>query len=165
MSIPTTQTAVLSAVVTRLHAQVSELGNESVCFVSDYPYPPPNVASDLFATVSPVDGQFDEDIQVGAGNNSLIEYAGIVVTVFSRMKLDRAGKTESLLQDADRGLLPIKRKILKALASHRLLSGSDELLTSYLHALKSSAPRYDPDLKMGVMSLFFKTDFEWDLTT
>lgn len=166
MAISTTQTDVLSAVVTRLRAEVTELANESTCFVSDYPYPPPNVANDLFATVSPVDGRFDEAQQIGAGNESVIEETGIVVTVFSRVKLDRVGKTEFLLQDATRGLLPLKRKILKALASHRLVNDDDEeLLVNYMHAMQGSAPRFDPDLKLGVMSLHFKTDFEWDLDT
>ena len=164
--IATNQVDVLAAVVTRLKAAVTELDGDSLCYVSDYPAPPENVQNDLFATVSPSDGTFDVDLQEGAAANDVREYAGILVTVFSKMKLDRHGRTDSLLSDSTRGLLPLKRKILKALAGHRLQDGSsNDLTTSYLYAQKASAPRWDADTKLGVMSLYFSTDFLWDLTT
>lgn len=162
--VPTTQKTVLEAVVARLKAEVSELNGESLCYVSDYIDPPENVQTDLFAQVSPSDGQFDVDIQEGAGENDVREYAGVIVTVFSRVKLDRNGKTESLLVDATRGMLPLKRKIIRALAGRQLSSGGSDLLVNHVFAQRASAPRYDRDLRLGVMSIFFSTDFEWDLS-
>lgn len=164
--IATNQVDVLAAVVTRLKAAVSELDGDSLCYVSDYPAPPEQAINDLFATVSPSDGTFDVDLQEGAAANDVREYAGVLVTVFSKMKLDRHGRTDSLLSDATRGLLPLKRKILKALAGHRLQDGSgNDLTVNYLFAQKASAPRWDADAKLGVMSLYFSTDFLWDLQT
>lgn len=160
----TTQKAVLEAVVTRLKANVTELNGDALCYVSDYPEPPENVQTELFAMVSPSDGQFDVDIQEGAGANDVREYAGVVVTVFSRVKLDRHGRTESLLVDSTRGMLPLKRKILRALAGQQLSSGGNDLLVNHCFAQRASAPRYDPRINLGVMSLYFSTDFAWDLS-
>lgn len=165
MAIATDQATVLEAVVARLRDQVQELRNESVCYVSDFPQPPQNVQHNFYASISPTDGQFDEGEQIGAGSETLIEQTGVVVTCYSRMKLDRTGKATHLLFHEDRGLLAIKKEILAALASHRLLdSDGNELLVAYMHASQSSAPRYDPEAKMGVMALHFHTDFQWDLS-
>lgn len=162
----TTQEAVLDAVVARIRSEIDELGNDSTCFVSDYPDPTPSgVVSNLFAIVSPTDGQFGEEEQVGAGAEQVIENTGVVVTVYSTMRLDRPGRIENLLKDDTRGMLPLKQKLLKALASHNLLDANgNTILVNYMHAGRSTAPRFDREKNMGVMSLHFHTDFEWDLS-
>lgn len=160
--VATDQIAVLNAVVARLIAQVSGL-NASTCFISDSPEPPAASQNNLFVTVAPVGSRFDEEAQVGAGAAELIEYAGVSVTIWSDMKLDRNEQAKYLLTDASRGLLAVKKAILKALVGHNLQVSGGDGLVAYMRAVNCSPPGYTQG-GLGRMTLMFSTEFLWDLS-
>lgn len=154
----------LAAIVDVIRLAIPELSTPEACYVSDYPQPPANVSGNLFCQVSATDGEFPEDLQAGAGENNLQEYAGVVVTVWSKIKLDRTGKTEALVLDPNRGMLAIKKKILTALKPQNLVDPDGYwLLTNFLMPRSCSAPRYDEKFDGGTMALHFSTDFAWSL--
>ena len=162
--ISTEQADVLEASAAWLRNQVEELGSESVCFVSAWPMPPHCPPGNLFATIAPTDGTFDQDLLEGGGANTACENAGVVVTVFSRCKLDRAGQSNFLLSDQGRGLLRLKKKILKAFTSHDLEFERSLILRNQMAPLRSTAGDYNEQQSIGWLSVTFSTDFDWALT-
>ena len=160
---------VLEAVVTRLIDQISELTTKT-CFIATEPPDdiPPNVRDNLVCVVSPTDSRFDLGVHDGAGADGTFEYAGVMLTIFSSMKLDRVGHDESLLLDVKRGLYVVKKSILKALSGHNLLDANDNtLLVNWMAPLSCESPRAARDNKHGLTGSFaivFSTDFDWDLS-
>ena len=166
--VATNQSIVLQAVVDRLIGEIPEFSN-STCFLTTVPpdEPPANIRDNLFATVSPTNGRFREDVHEGAGIFGTFEEAGVMVTVFSSIRLDRIGHDSNLMMDTARGLFAIKHKIIKALSGHDLLdTAGNQILTNYMAPLTSDRPQSSRDAKTaaGDLSLVFSTDFEWDLT-
>lgn len=166
--IPTDQTTVVEAVVTRLIASVNEFGDGNCFLTSEPPEDPVAIRQDLFCTVSPTDSQFDQGVQEGAGIDGTFENAAVIVVVFNAVRLDQTGRDASLLTKSGRGLLDLKRGILKALSGHDLKDAAgDEILVNYMSPLRSEAPRSikDKDSKfVGDLALLFSTDFQWNLT-
>lgn len=160
--VATNQVDVLNAVVARLIAQVSGL-NSSTCFISDTPEPPAASQNNLFVTVAPTGGRFDEEAQIGAGAAELIEYVGFAVTIWSAMKLDRNEHANYLLTDATRGLLAVKKSVLKALVGHNLQVTGGDALVAYIRAINSSPPGYTQG-GLGRITLTFSSEFLWDLS-
>lgn len=162
----TTQAEVLLRVQARLISAISSL-NVSTCFLTLEPEPPMEVKGNLFLTVCPMSGQFDEGFMVGAGQAGALESAGVIVTIWSACKLDKAGEAGTALTDATRGILAVKRKVLAALTSHDLLNSSGQpMLTAYMKPVSSDVPRasvYNTDQKLG-LPLAFSTEFIWDLS-
>ena len=163
--VATTQVDVLEAVISRLISQLTEL-KASNCYLSLEPYPDERITHPLCCIVSPMGGVYDATVFEGAGSNSLIENSGVIVSVWSNLKLDQSGHAERVLNDAARGLIVLKRKILMALTGHDLLdSDGNQILVALM------APRQAEHPQKGVMkdnltgfSLMFSTDFEWDLS-
>lgn len=153
---------ILNAVVARLQAQVTGF-NSVTCFVSDVPEPPANVAQQIFATVAPTSSQFDQANQIGGGANVLIEDAGITVTIFSKLTLDRVGQAAILLTETTKGLLVKKKQILKALVGWMPVDGSNNQIgVSHMRALGCSPVGQYQD--GGRMSIQFSSEFLWDLS-
>lgn len=160
---PTDHATVLQAVVDRLRYEVSELSAENLCFLSMKPTPRTDVRQNLYATVCPMGGTFDPEMFSGAGAAGICEKTGVIVTVFSQMKLDRADSDEIMLLHDARGLLKLKQRILKALSDHDLLGADgNPLLLEAMAPLSSGHPR-DNNESVGEFSLSFSTDFIWDL--
>lgn len=160
--VPTDQIAILNAVVARLISQISGL-TASTCFLSDAPEPAANVTGSTFLTVAPSGSRFDEEAQIGAGEQELIEYAGVSVTIFTKMQLDRVEHATSLLTEETRGLLAMKKSVLKALVGHNLQVAAGDGLVAYMRAVNASAPGYTQS-GLGRLSLMFSTEFLWDLS-
>lgn len=159
----------LQAVVTRLISAVNKF-TDTNCFLTAEPpdEPPANVRNNVFCTVSPTNGQFDQEALIGGGFNTVFEEAGVEVVIFNAVKLDRVGHDSALMTEASRGLLVLKLAILKALSGHDLQDGSgNEILINLMAPLKSENPRSSKgkDGAVGDLSLQFSTDFEWDLIT
>lgn len=169
--IATNQIAVLEAVIARLIAAVDGFSARNCILTAQPPQEPPeNIHGDYFATVSPTNGRFDEGVHEGAGIEGTLEYAGVVIVIFSRIKLDRVGHDTALLTDASRGLLELKRLILRALSGHDLMDESgDSLLANFMAPLRSDSPNSTWEKggrgpALGDLALTFSTDLLWDLS-
>ena len=164
----TDQSTILDRVVARLIDQVAAL-NAKTCVVTAQPpdEPPAQLRENLFCSVSPADGRFDQELLEGGGQNTLVEHSGVVVVLWSAMKLDRTGVNISLLTDAARGLFDLKRRVLKALTNHDLANGNgDQILQEPMRPILSEAPRATEQHQSGVgdLAITFLVDFEWDLS-
>lgn len=166
--IPTDQATVLQAVVDRLIARLTAFSlTTSTCFISAEPeILEPNSSANLFITVCAMDGQFAQDELTGAGEALCIENAGVIITPHTAVKLDRVEHVTNSLMVAGRGLLVLKKAILKAMkTSDRLQdSSNNELLVNLMHPLHGMRPRYNPDTGLALLSVTFSTDFQWDLS-
>jgi hypothetical protein len=164
--VDTNQATVLQAVVDRLIASVvtdPKLTDET-CFASLFPVPPLLLPSNLFLTVAPIEGQFEPGLHEGGGIYQTSEEAGVVVTVFTRMLLDRGGRSVKVLTESTRGLLVVKRLVLKALSGHDLVDPvGNQLLRNLMAPLNCDPPKFLDEDKIGYLSLRFSTDFDWDL--
>ena len=161
------QADILVAVKARLQDQIPELG-ELNCFVSILPDGDPyRPADNLFVTVAPTGGTF-EGI-AGGGARQCTENTGVLVTIFSRFRAQRQERDEDALVDEVRGILRMKRAILRALAGHDLYVSTDPLqpaapaLRAYLAPTESSPPDPTGDREMVMVSLRFDVTFDWDL--
>lgn len=159
--VATNQIDVLLAVVKRLTDRVALL-NDSNCTISDSPDPPPGMTHDLFCTVAPTNGRFDEAAGTGGGEHVAIEYAGVAVTVYWSRSLDQNGQIVTLLTDRTRGLLKLKWQILRALTGHDLEWEGNQILVNLMQPLTADVPQTDRK-KIGDLSLTFSTDLEWEL--
>lgn len=164
------QITVLQAVADRLIASVATTPalNDSTCFLSLQPLPPVMLPSNLFLTVAPIEGRFDSGLHDGGGIYQTMEEAGVVVTVFSRVHLDRGGRDGKQLSESARGLLTIKRLILKSLSGHDLLtSGGSTFLRNLMAPMRCDAPGkiQEEGNLIGYLPIYFSTDFDWDLQT
>ena len=166
---PTTHAEVLLAVATKIRSNVQSLGTENICFVSDTPEPSVEVNDNLFATVCPSDGQFDNGIIDGAGNVGVTELSPVIVTIFSRIEVDQIEHFQQGFTDVNRGLLTIKRQVLMALSGKNLDGGQYNGFGSLLllEALTPSRSRHplskQRDDEFASCGLVFDAKFHWDL--
>ncbi len=168
----TTEDAVLEAIVARLRSRITEFRNENTCFVSLDPEPEEEQRQNIFATVSPADGaHYDQAQFIGAGNDGVREISGFTVTVFSGMKLDRPDEQRQLLLHEQRGLLKLKRDILRALLRNDDGSGwmptnssGASLLTDFIAPVSAGFPRASASGKYGMLSVTFSANWVWDLS-
>lgn len=161
----TKQSAVLIAIRDRLINQIAKL-NDSTCFLSLRPVPPqkPGSVHNEFVTICPMDSQFNESVFEGAGAAALEENAGVIVTIFSRIKLDRNEHATQALTNATRGLLSIwKPDVLAALTEHNLTDGVSEILDNLLMPRSCQSPDTGDEGLIG-LSIYFDTDFDWELS-
>jgi len=160
---PTDQITVLNAVVALLQASVSALAGDNLCFLSMHTDPIENYRQNIYATVAPMSGRYDEDLFRGSGN--AVEQSGVIVTVFSQMRLDRPDADTRMLTDETRGLLTLKKQILKALNAKQLQDGEgNNILTSVMRPINAGHPGRASE-EMGTFSLAFATDFLWNLSS
>ena len=170
---PTTQVEVLLAVVAKIQENVPAFPDSESCFVSDTPWPGVDIQGNLFCTVAPSDGSFDQGLMDGSGNLGVAELTQIVVTVWSRIEMDQIERFQAGLTDPQRGLLPLKQMILKALAGKNL-NGDDPDITEetnedsvllLMEALSPSRARHQPQKidDFASFSLSFDAKFNWDL--
>lgn len=168
--IDVTESTVLARIVARLQGQLSL--NARQCFETVQADSPPEipVGGGYFVAVAPGPGSFVPEEQV-AGN--ITEDWSVTVTAFTRVQLDSAGHDTAVLRDTSRGLLELKRRLLKALCGHDLTTESgDTLLRQYLYAQHCSAPqigaplragRADGSVWVGWISITFGVSFDWDI--
>lgn len=132
-----------------------------------HPVIPPG--GDYFLSVAPGDGTFDVEHQVGGGADQLTEYGEVVVTIYSRVKLDSTDHDEIIMRDASRGLLSLKKTVLKTLVGYDLaLESGDTALRQTLYAKRYTAPTMGQQDGSGIgvafLSITFGVDFDWDLS-
>ncbi len=124
------------------------------------------VGGGYVVTVAPGDGVFVEGEQ--APGNSTEEWT-ILVTIYSRTNLDDAAHDERLLREPSRGLLNLKRLVLKALVGHdtqtvAVTAGEeDDFLRQLTFAIHAQRPQFDDEKKVGWMTLEFGIHFDWEI--
>lgn len=166
---PTTQAEVLLAVVAKIQANVAALENEPTCFVSATTWPEVSVQDNLFCTVVPGDGQFDQGIVDGSGNIGVCEIFPVIVTIWSHIEVDQIERFQQGFVDAQRGLLTIKQQVLQALAGKNLdgetyQGNPSVLLMEALMPTRShvQTEKVDDD-EFGGISISFDAKFNWNL--
>lgn len=165
---PTDAAEVLTAVLTKLRGDVEALRNESVCFITDIMDPSYEVNSNFYATVCFGDGQFDQGFSDGSGNLGVVESTSILVTVFSKIQVDRIERFQAGMLDSKRGLLVIKKQILKSLANKNLDGGTYNgnpslLLLEPLYCRHAGHQQRRPVADQASFSLSFDAKFWWYL--
>ena len=168
--VATNHSDVLEAVRDRLRDRF-DWANESTCILSLDPHPPlTNVSHDVYATIAPEPGRYDAGAHEGGGENTTFEETGVVITIFSKVKLDRVGHADSMLTDHSRGIMRFKHDLLRAFSGHNLSRGvtsgeNNYLLINLMAPLQSAVPSNGYEEDYGFISVAFSTDFEWDLTS
>jgi len=158
---PTDQVTVLNAVIALLQAGVPKLAGPNTCFLSMDTEPLGNQRQNIYGTVCPMGGSYDGELFDGGAE--AVEHSGVIVTVFSAMKLDRADADVAMLTDASRGLLGLKQQVLKSLVGKMLVDqSSNNILLRPMRPLQADHPNRHNDTK-GKFSLMFETIFQWNL--
>lgn len=164
-NIPTTQVTVLERVIARIINQLPQDFGTKNCFLTLDPLPPKlRTHPQLCCTVSPMGGMY-EGVE-GGGHNQVFELSGVIVGVWSAMVLDEDGHAEAVLNHQAKGLLRIKRRLLKSLAGHNLVDeNGDAILISFMAPKESQHPQeMRPLREFTGFTLYFSTEFEWDLS-
>lgn len=166
----TTHQIVLTEVVRRLRDEIVEFATESTCFLSDTPLPGVEIQEDLFCTVTPQDGTFDEQLPVGAADLGIVEVILIQVSIWSRMQLDRLDHSGRKLTDHARGLLGLKKRVLQVLAGQQIFAdhpvNATPLLTDPFKPVRSVHPSIrKANDDFSSVALIFRGAFQWDLAT
>lgn len=157
----TTQADVLKAIRDRLRDQL-EL-DPSRCYLTRRPEDDPKIppGGAYYLTVSPGGGSFDEEDQQGGGWHQLQEKNSVTIAFYAPIATDRKDQAEELLLEEERGLLTIKKAILRALRKDFYPTDSDGNRLGVVFAI-SSTPAEDIG-HVSRMMVSFATDFFWDL--
>lgn len=162
--VDTDQADILDAVVARLINQIDRL-NDKTCFPTmDDKEPPYKPADEVFVAVCPTGGTFPEEFTDGGGAHQCTEYSGVIVTIWSRIHTDRAGRDREALANFTRGLFRLKKLILKALCSHDLTFNGDWILRNMIAPKISGPPDRVGEEGLSKIPINFSTDFDWNLT-
>lgn len=156
---------VLDAVVLRLRTIL--VLNERTCFLylRRAGMPPPAAPDDIFLTVEPDGGQFDEGMLIGGDRAQATVKTGVAITIHSNVMLDAAMHDARVLSHASRGMLIFLDKILDALTGHELLLASGEPCLRELMAPQgwNKPDRPDPTDKRAELTVVFGLEFDWKL--
>jgi len=172
---PTDHATVLVAIMAKLQNDLEDLfGHESVLYISDQEITV-ELADHLFCTVAPSDGAFPSDGVDGSGQYLVYENANFSVTVRSRIQTDQIERSTQAYLDQNRGLLPIKKRVLKALAGQQLYSAPNygdqatydtstgALLTAVLCPTRSQHQSQQEEDKFSEFTVGFSCQWNWDL--
>lgn len=166
---PTDQATLLRSVVKMLRAEVPAFATETTCFVSDEPWPSVEVNDNVFCTVCPLSAMFAPNEPVGAADLGIIEVSELQVTVWSRIATDQLEREGLAFLDADRGLLILKKAVLKCLAGQQLFAdyptNSQPMLIEYCRPTRAAHPpskQHHDDFSS--FAIVFEAPFYWDLS-
>lgn len=164
----TDQKTVLLAIVKKLRASITEFEQENLCFVSDKEWPTVALHENLFCTVCPKSAEFEDGLIIGGGMDGVKEIGVFAVSVWSRISTDQLEHSEHAFLDDERGILPLKKAVLKALAGQQLYSDPDntlQLLTEYLRPSHvTHQPIAESEDDFSSFSIIFIGPFYWDLS-
>lgn len=166
-----TQDQVMAAVLLKLR---TDLGlNEFTCYETEHPNLMPELTgtSTVIVTVTPGDGDFPIEEQ---GSPQLAENSDVHVSWYTKIQLDRQSKIKNMLHEAQRGILPWKKRILRSLlprpADHAdgpnelLLPSGNRFLRDQIFAKSYIRAGYDDQKMIAWATLIFGLNFDWDLT-
>jgi len=170
------QAAVLDAVVKQLiDNMVLPSGDgltDKTCFITIYPELPTGAQDEVIVTVSPEGGTFPAGMIIGGGQKQCTEESGILVSMWSRFKVDRQFRDRESLCNETRGLLKLKKSLLKALCAVDLQAnyppgtgGTNSFLRQYLIPTQAYAPDHPKEEPYAGLTIRFQADYDWDLTS
>lgn len=162
--IDVTQDVVLARVVARLRESLGL--DERHCFETDNPdkIEVPR-SGGYYVTVYIGPGQFDVANQIGGGAAQCTEAIQVVVTGYSRVRLDPVDEGMKQFHAASRGLYVLKAKILKALVGQDLADeDGNTFLRQLVYATRAAVPVIDKDKGQGKIAVEFGVEWDWDLT-
>ncbi len=153
-----TQTDVLTVIVAKLRSDLTL--NERNCFVTLDAMRPPKIpiGGDFVVTVSPGEGVFEEGEQY---EDNVTEEWTVIVAAHSRVQLDSANHDQKVLQDATRGLLLLKGKVLASLVGADPAIGGDEFARDLIFAQRAERPAVDDNGMQAYISINFGVHFDW----
>lgn len=108
---------IVDAVIARLIAQIPATftaDNLILCMDWQRPQMTPGAICGL---VGPDNGEFVEAMMEGGGQRQAEFAGGIIVGVFTPIRSDKAKRHDQALKDSTRGLYPIWKNVIKALAA------------------------------------------------
>lgn len=165
---PTDQQTVLNAVLLKIRTEITQFNSSTLCFLNNNPSSI-EVNDNLFCTVSPENDSFAPDDPVGGADLGIIEVSAFRVTVWSRIELDPLEKEDIAFTDATRGILPLKKLILKCLAGRQLFSdyptNTVPLLIEFCRPVVAQHPPHGQHIdEFSSFSIIFEAPFYWNLT-
>lgn len=164
LRIDSEQADVLDSVLAQLLLDIPNLSSKN-CLISIDPDPPYKVPENFFLTISPANGTFPPELVDGGGENQCMEESGVVVTSFSRFMANRPGQEREALSDFTRGILRMKRLILKSLTNADLTFNGNFITRDPPTPKFSSFPTWvDADKTLLKLSLEFRISWDWALT-
>ncbi len=154
--------SIWTAVIARLRTQLSL--NSDTCFFwlgggSD-PQPPP-VATDLFLTVAPDGGTFDEGLQDGGGAAQNTIKTGIAVTIYTQIFLENDSRDDQFLTHSTKGVGAMFTRVCNALIDHDPTFSGVYAMREQIRPSGFSAPRRSSIDRYGKMTIMF--ELTWDL--
>jgi len=178
-TIDATDNDLLLRVKDRLREKITKLEPDGLVMICDEPIPPDSYfpRGELCASLAVSDGTFDKANYAGGGANVLTEKKQLIVTVFSRVKIDQPPRAENALLDTQRGMLAAyKPQVLSAMLVDdpaaeivepwEPLKDGKSILRQSLCPDRCRGPIQvagNPDW-LG-MSLYFDVEFDWNLRT
>lgn len=173
---PTDQATVLKAVMGKLQFDLQDIfGHESVLYVSDQQITV-ELADNLSCTVAPAQGEFPAAEIDGSAQYQVLENSHFEVTVRSRIQTDQIERSEQAYLDESRGLLPIKKRVLKSLAGQQLYSqpeygdqatydtSTGALLWMVLAPSRAVHQSKQAEDEFSEFTVSFSCQFQWDLS-
>ena len=153
---------VIDAILGKLR---DDLGlNDRSCFLMlDHHTPPPPVPVDLFLTISPDGGQFDAAMLIGGDDQQATIDTGVIVSIHSNVRLDPGGRDQEVLMNADRGLLIMLTRVLKALTGFNPVVRDKYCLREYMPPRGFSQPQRLDGEKRSRLDIHFGVSFDWNL--
>jgi hypothetical protein len=166
---PIDQATLLKAIVCKLAAEIPSFSTQTTCLISDEPWPSVEVNDYVFCTVCPLSDSFTPDDTVGGSDQGVIEVSSFRVTVWSRMERDQLEREGIAFLDAEQGLLPLKKAVLKCLAGKQIYMDYPDntipLLIEFCRPVSAHHPpskqHHDDYSSFGIT---FEAPFYWDLT-
>ena len=153
--------AIFDGIVERLIDQIDGM-TEASCYLSLNPEALPSPGpGDLLLVVAPLSGQFDEGAFEGGGNEMLTFLGGVVVRIYSPLKVDLPGHDSKFLSDQTKGVLEMGRQVMAALSNWSPELDDNEQTRDPLIPHGVSYGRVKQSL--GWMEIAFKVNFDWNL--
>lgn len=151
--------AVLQAFAEHLRSELSL--PKPAAFLTDQPLDPKvRPGGPYWLAISLGDAMFPEEFQIGGGEAQVMESAEISVTILTEHRLDPAGRADALYAK----LLPLRKKVLRAMVATDLLIEQTPFLRQLVPIVRASKIESDPEHHIGWTQLFFRADFDLDLT-
>lgn len=167
------QIELFEAVLAHLRTTLS-LDERSCYSVVDRHSPGLPHSGDFWVTLSlGSQSEFDDTLIDGGGIEQVTEFVPLIVAGYSRVKLDSTGHDHFLLTDDARGLLAIKKLILRTMTCEDIKCNNDT--STFLRNLPIPASAENPQLLrpandadaawgIGMVSVTFTCVFDWDLS-
>lgn len=158
---------ILRAVQARLINKL-DLLNNSNCIVSQRTQPPKLTTGQVVMQVSLGAIPFDEDLWHGGGRDQVVGRARVVISIYSRIATDQSGHGERMMFDDTRGLLPLRHRVLDALADFKPLNKKDEeLVREGLQPLGVSEGEHRQEqgenAEVGLIDVTFQATYDEEL--